>query len=100
MSDEQLLQCIEPGFDWDAMAATHVPVSALSLADAYAHATLQERSGKDCEIHWLHEMSPAVNHAPWSAEEDKALVLAVGKARCHTCTPADVDVTPPPSFTA
>ena len=25
LSDKALLECIEPTFDWDAMAATHVP---------------------------------------------------------------------------
>ena len=40
----------------------------------------------DCQIHWMHDMSPAVNRGPWLLREDKAISLAASKVRYHTAS--------------
>ena len=58
--DEKLLDLInkfDPNLDWATIAKS-----------------IQGRSAKQCRERWFLNLDPSINHGPWSAEEDHALM--------------------------
>ncbi|GMJ06617.1 hypothetical protein HRI_004330900 [Hibiscus trionum] len=48
-----------PNVEWDQLASLYV----------------KGRSGAECETRWLNHEDPLINHNPWTAEDDKNLLL-------------------------